>query len=256
MTEKIRWGEMNRWELDQRSEMIDTVILPIGSLEQHGPHLPLDTDSYDARYIVEKAIERMDPPRPPVLPVIPYGVSDHHMSFPGTVTIRPEVLEDIIVDIGRSILQHGFFKLYIYNGHGGNESAIRTAAQKLKKETGMLVVTDSFESFAPEREKLVESKNDVHAGEFETSLVLAVREDMVDERTIPEKEVEFPAPDMEFDHEPEFNYTWNTHELTKTGVIGDATKATKEKGEKLWDAGITRLKERLETVMEISHHFG
>ncbi|MFW5953016.1 MAG: creatininase family protein, partial [Candidatus Natronoplasma sp.] len=106
-----------------------------------------------------------------------------------------------------------------------------------------------------EREELVESDNDVHAGEFETSLVLAVREDMVDERTIPEKEFDFPDPKMEFDHEPEFNYTWNTHDLTKTGVIGDATKASKEKGEKLWEAGIERLKKRLETVIDISYPF-
>ncbi|MEF8832267.1 MAG: creatininase family protein [Candidatus Thermoplasmatota archaeon] len=229
MTEKIRWGEMNRWELNQRSEIIDTAILPIGSLEQHGPHLPLDTDSYDAEYVVKEAVKKLDPPRPPILPPIPYGISDHHMSFPGTVTLSPDTLEDIIVDVGRSILQHGFFKLYIYNGHGGNEASIRTAAQKLKKETGMLLVTDSFESFSPERKKTVESDNDVHAGEFETSLVLAVREEMVDERTIPEKEFDFPDPKMEFDHEPEFNYTWNTHDLTETGVIGDATKASKEK---------------------------
>jgi len=255
MTEKIRWGEMNRWELDQRSEMIDTAILPIGSLEQHGPHLPLDTDSYDAEYIVNKAVEKLGPPKPPILPTIPYGISDHHMSFPGTITLRPDTLEDIIVDIGRSIIQHGFFKLYIYNGHGGNEPSIRTAAQKLKKETGMLVVTDSFESFSPEAQELVESDNDVHAGEFETSLVLASREDMVDERMIPEKEYDFPDPKMEFDHEPVFNYTWNTHDLTKTGVIGDATKASKEKGEKLWKAGIDRLKRRLETVIDISHKF-
>lgn len=253
MTGKIKWGEMNRWELDQRSEMVDTAVLPVGSLEQHGPHLPLDTDSFDAEHVVEKAVERLDSPRPPILPGIPYGSSDHHMSFPGTVSINPDVLEETIIDIGRSVLQHGFFKLYIYNGHGGNESAIRTAAQKLKQETGMLVVTDSFESFAPEREEIVESDNDVHAGEFETSLVLSVREDMVDERTIPEEEVEFPDPKMEFDNDPEFNYTWNTHDLTKTGVIGDATKGTKEKGEKLWEAGIERLKGRLETVMDISH---
>ncbi|MFP4001468.1 MAG: creatininase family protein [Candidatus Natronoplasma sp.] len=256
MTERIRWGEMNRWELEQRKKMVDTAVLPIGSLEQHGPHLPLDTDSFNAKNIVEKAVERLDPPRPPILPVIPYGVSDHHMSFPGTVTISPHVLEETIIDIGRSILQHGFFKLYIYNGHGCNESAIKTAAQKLKEETGMLVITDSFESLTPERQEIVESKNDVHAGEFETSLTLAFREEMVDERTIPEEEVKFPDPKMEFDNDPEFNYTWDTHELTRTGVIGDATKASKEKGEKLWEAGIERLKDRLETVMDISHQLG
>ncbi len=255
MAEKIKWGEMNRWELDQRSEMVDTAILPVGSLEQHGPHLPLDTDSYDAGYLVEKAVEELDSAKPPILPTIPYGVSDHHMSFPGTVTLSSDTVEDMVVEIGRSVLQHGFFKLYIYNGHGGNDSALKTAARKLKKETGMAVFVDSFESVYPEKEKIVESANDVHAGEFETSLVLANREEKVDERTIPKKEYDFPDEKMEFDHEPEFFYSWHTHDLTETGVIGDASKASKEKGEKLWDASIQKVKNRLETVMEVSHQF-
>ncbi len=255
MTEKLKWGEMNRWELDQRSEMVDTAILPVGSLEQHGPHLPLDTDSFDAGYVVENAVKELDSAKPPILPTIPYGVSDHHMSFPGTVTLSPDTLEDMIVEIGRSVLQHGFFKLYIYNGHGGNESALKTAAKKLKEETGMAVFVDSFENMDQEREEIVESENDVHAGEFETSLVLANREDKVDERMIPEKEYEFPDERMEFDHEPEFFYSWHTHDITETGVIGDACKASKEKGEKLWEAGIERVKERLETVIEVSHKF-
>ncbi len=255
MAEKIKWGEMNRWELDQRSEMVDTAILPVGSLEQHGPHLPLDTDSYDAGYLVEKAVEELDSAKPPILPTIPYGVSDHHMSFPGTVTLSSDTVEDMVVEIGRSVLQHGFFKLYIYNGHGGNDSALKTAARKLKKETGMAVFVDSFESVYLEKEKIVESANDVHAGEFETSLVLANREEKVDERTIPKKEYDFPDEKMEFDHEPEFFYSWHTHDLTETGVIGDASKASKEKGEKLWDASIQKVKNRLETVMEVSHQF-
>lgn len=251
MEEKIRWGEMNRWELNQRAEMIDTAILPIGSLEQHGPHLPLDTDSYDAEYIVEKAVKRLEPPRPPILPLIPYGVSEHHMGFPGTVTIEPNTFEDFIVNIGQSVLQNGFKKLIIFTGHGGNESTIEIAARKLKKETGMDVFIDSFKLMDPEKEELVDSENDVHAGEFETSLVLAARETLLDERMIPEKEMEFPDQELEFDNDPEFSFAWNTHELTETGVLGDPEKATKEKGEKLWEAGIERLKKRIEVVMRL-----
>ncbi|MEF8874008.1 MAG: creatininase family protein [Candidatus Thermoplasmatota archaeon] len=251
MEEKIKWGEMNRWQLEQRAELIDTAILPLGSLEQHGPHLPLDTDRFDAEYIVEEAVERLDSPRPLILPTIPYGVSDHHMGFPGTVTVDSETLQDLIVNIGRSVIQHGFRKLFVLTGHGGNEAAVKTTARKLKKETGLDVYIDSFDLMDPEKDELVESENDVHAGEFETSLVLAVREDLVDERTIPEKEMDFPDPKLEFEHEPEFPFAWNTHDLTRTGVLGDAEKASKEKGEELWEAGIERLKERIEAVLDI-----
>ncbi|MFP3871380.1 MAG: creatininase family protein [Candidatus Natronoplasma sp.] len=251
MVEKIRWGEMNRWELEQRAEVVDTTILPIGSLEQHGPHLPLDTDSYDAEHLVEEAVRRLETPKPVILPTIPYGVSDHHMGFPGTVTVASKTLEDLIVDVGRSVIRHGFRKFFILTGHGGNEAAVKTAARRLKKETGMDVFMDSFDLMDPEKGELVESENDEHAGEFETSLVLAVREELVDERTIPEKEMEFPDPKLEFDHEPDFSFTWNTHDLTSTGVLGDPTKASREKGEKLWEAGTERLKERIKVVMDI-----
>ncbi len=254
MEEKIRWGEMNRWELEQRAKLVKTTILPIGSLEQHGPHLPLDTDSFDAEYIVEEAVKRLDSPKPVILPTIPYGVSDHHMGFPGPVTIDPKTLEDIIINIGRSVIQHGFIKLFILTGHGGNEATIKTAARRLKKETGMDVYMDSFDLMDPEKKELIESENDMHAGEFETSLVLAVREKLVDERTVPKKEMNFPDSKLEFEHEPEFSFAWNTHELTRTGVLGDPTKASKEKGEKLWDAGIERLKMRIKTVIDLERN--
>jgi len=252
MKGKIYWGRMNKNELDQRSKGIDTAILPIGSLEQHGPHLPLDIDSYDAEYLVKKTVEKLEPPRPPILPTISYGVSDHHMSFPGTVTLNSETLEKMILEIGKSIIEHGFSKLYICNGHGGNEAGINSAAQKLKKESDMMVIIESFQCMMPEKKELIESKNDVHAGEFETSAAMANRGKFVDEEAIPEKDVNFLHPKMEFDHEPNFIFTWKTHELTETGVIGDATKATKEKGEKLWEAAIERFKERLEIVIDLS----
>jgi len=79
--QKIKWGEMTRAELEQRTRFVDTALLPIGSIEQHGPHLPLDTDTFDAGYMLEEAVKRIESPKPLILPTIPYGVSDHHMGF-------------------------------------------------------------------------------------------------------------------------------------------------------------------------------
>lgn len=254
MKEKIFWGEMTRWELKNRTRMVKTALLPIGSLEQHGPHLPLDTDAFDAKYILEEAVKHLSGPKPPKLPTIPYGISHHHMSFPGTVTLRNETLENLIIDIGRSIIASGFQKLFIYNGHGGNTDTIKIAAKKLKRETGLLVFIDSGESMKPARDELVESENDVHAGEYETSTSMANRGELVMEEEIPEKSSKYPHESMEFDSEPPFHYAWDTHELTDTGVLGDPKKATKEKGEELWKRGIAKLSERIEIVIDLPPH--
>ncbi|MGM0509986.1 MAG: creatininase family protein [Thermoplasmatota archaeon] len=255
MAEKIFWGEMTRWELKERAESVDTALLPVGSLEQHGPHLPLDTDAYDAGYMLEKAVEKLSSPKPPILPTIPYGVSHHHMYFPGTVTLRNETLEMMIIDIGRSIISSGFQKLFIYNAHGGNTDTINIAAKKLKKETGLFVLIDSGESMEPGKKELVESRNDVHAGEYETSTSMANRGELVKEKMIPEESSKFPHETMEFDHEPPFHFVWDTHELTDTGVLGDPGKASEEKGEELWERGISKLAERIEIAIELTPPF-
>ncbi len=251
MNEKIEWSKMNRWELEQRSELVDLAILPIGSLEQHGPHLPLDTDSFIAKHMVKEAVKKLDSEKPPILPTIPYGVSERHMTFPGTVTLSSNILEEIIIDIGRSIIQHGFRSLYIYSGHIESLAPIENAARELKKETGMIVYYDSMESMEHVGEKIIKCDNDAHAGEVETSLSLALRNDLVDERTIPDKEHDFPDTKVEFDNKTRLDYTWKVYEISPTGIIGDATEADKEKGEKLWEIGVKELKERLETVLDL-----
>ncbi len=247
----VHWGELTREDLSCLSRYVDVALLPVGSLEQHGPHLALDTDSYDARYILEEAVKLLDAPKPPILPTVAYGVSDHHMSFPGTITLRPETLEAVIMDIGRSVAAHGFQKLFISNGHGGNTSVLNVVAQKLKRETGLLVFIDSGDCMEPGKKKLVESKNDVHAGEYETSTSLANRGELVDVDAIPDEEMGFPHPSMSFHHKPVFNYAWDTHELSSIGVLGDPTKATVEKGQKLWKMGIDLMAERINIVMDM-----
>ncbi len=250
----IHWGEMTREDILCVSRDVDLVLLPVGSIEQHGPHLPLDTDSFDAMYMLEEAVKRIDGPRPPILPTVSYGVSDHHMSFPGTVTLRPETLEAVLIDIGRSVATHGFQKLFICNGHGGNTSVLNIAARKLKRETGLLVFVDSGECMEPGKKGLIETKNDVHAGEYETSTSLANRNELVDSDAIPGQEMGFPHPSMAFNHVPPFNFAWDTHELSSTGVLGDPAKATVEKGEKLWESGISLLAERIKIVMGMKGH--
>ncbi|MFO8109503.1 MAG: creatininase family protein [Thermoplasmata archaeon] len=250
MIQKILWGEMTRLELKSLSEKVDTVLLPVGSIEQHGPHLPLDTDSFDAMYILEEAVKRLDDPKPPILPAVSYGLSEHHMGFKGTVTLRPETLAALVTDIGTSVREHGFRKMFIYNAHGGNTNVLRESAIRLKYDTGLQVYMDSGESMEPGKKELVKSENDVHAGEYETSTSLVNRGKLIDENKIMKPNLTFPHPHMEFDHRPSFFFTWYTHEITDTGAIGDPTKASVEKGKELWERGIDLLAKRIAIVSQ------
>ncbi len=251
MSEKIHWGEMTRVELKKLAEKTDTVLLPVGSTEQHGPHLPVDTDTFDAKYILEKACELLPDPKPPILPVIPYGVSGHHMGFDGTITLRDKTLHDIVVDIGRSVWVHGFKKMIIYNAHGGNTAVLRTAANTLKKDPGLRVFMDSGQSMEKGKKELVKSVNDVHAGEYETSTSLANRKELVDIDSIEKPELTFPHPSFEFNAEAPYFFNWNTDELTSTGVIGDPTVSNEEKGDELWERGIKTLSKRIKIILKL-----
>ncbi len=118
------WGEMTWPEAEQRFEEVDIALLPVGSIEQHGPHLPLDTDAFDAEYLAHKVAEACSSPPPLVLPLISYGISYEHNSFKGTIDIRNQTLSNLVYDIGMSVARNGICKLVIINGHGGNVPAL------------------------------------------------------------------------------------------------------------------------------------
>ena len=125
---RLLLNELTREEL-KRIAPKTVAIFPAGATEQHGPHLTLDTDTYDAEYLAIEAAKRVSRPRPIVLPGIPYGVAYHHMDFPGTLAVSPDVLSRLVVEVGLSAARHGITKLVIVNGHGGNVPALRYAAQ-------------------------------------------------------------------------------------------------------------------------------
>src|SRR5438067_67145 len=104
-------------ELRSRLGVTDVVIIPVGATEQHGPHLPLCTDSINIEAVAEDAARAETVL---VAPTITYGVSENHLAFCGTIAVRPQTLTAVLVDIGESILSHGFSRLLLLNGHGGN----------------------------------------------------------------------------------------------------------------------------------------
>lgn len=245
---KILLGEMTREEARERFAVCDLAILPVGSLEQHGPHLPLSTDAFDALYVSEKSVEKVSDPKPVVCPPINYGVSGYHMDFPGTITLSPQSLEQIVYEIGESLFMHGIRKLLIINGHGGNVPALKCAAQQLNHDLDLFVSVNSGEAWAKERKELFKGKNDVHSGEYETSTTLANRGHLVQMDKAVNGEMNFPSKYMEFEGDNIVAFKCRFKEITPTGVCGDATKADKERGQKLWNAAIKNTAELIEDL--------
>lgn len=252
------WGHLTWPEALQRFEQVDIAVLPVGSIEQHGPHLPLDTDAFDANYLALQVAEACSEPKPLVLPAISYGVSYHHEDFKGTVSISNDTLSRMVYDIGISISRSGIKKLVIINGHGGNSPALNYAAQMINRDAHIFVCVDTGETSDVDVYSLVETPNDVHAGEVETSTALAVRPHLVNMDLARREVPEFSSRYLDFTSKRGVAWYAYTRRISSSGVMGDPTRASVEKGKKIWDMMITHLVALVEdlksmTLEEIHH---
>ncbi len=207
-----------------------TVLLAVGSNEQHGPHLALGTDSLIGDKLVEEAACRLG--NILVAPTIRVGASEHHMAFAGTITLREEVLEEVLVDYCRSLARHGFRTILLIPTHGGNVETVARTAERLARESlSSNVVSLSDESAYLAAIVEVSSKHGItpgeagtHAGHLETSVMLALHPDIVDMEKATRGKVDLGYDTRDKLHEV------GMHRLSPTGILGDATKSTAEAG--------------------------
>ena len=240
------------WEYtsNQIRDMSGTQIFvqPIGSIEQHGPHLPLGTDSMIVSAFVERLIEKFQETDFPAifLPLMPYGKSNEHLNYPGTITYSLQTLINVLMDIGRSCARAGVKKFVFLNGHGGNHEVLDMIARELRIETGMQVfilhpllkiMPDAKDALSgvlsPEEEKL-----GIHAGRVETAVILRLYPDLVHTELA---QCDYPAnfDGCEYlDFSEKIPFGWMTQDVSKTGTIGNPLGATSEEGEK-WLSGVT-----------------
>jgi creatinine amidohydrolase/Fe(II)-dependent formamide hydrolase-like protein len=256
--QRYLWAELTWPEAQERFQHVDIALLPVGSIEQHGPHLPLDTDAFDANYLALRVAEACSDPKPMVLPNIPYGVSYHHDEFKGTVSISNDTLAKLVYDIGISISRNGIKKLVIINGHGGNSPALNYAAQMINRDAHIFVCVDTGETSDVDIYSLVETPNDVHAGEIETSAGLAVRPHLVKMDQARREVPEFSSRYLDFTSKRGVLWYAYTRKISHSGVMGDPNKASAEKGKRIWEIMITHLVALVEdlksmTLEEIHH---
>jgi len=180
----VRWDETNRERLGELLPEA-VVVVPTGATEQHGPHLPTGTDQFMAQTIVARATAGREFPRPIIIgPTVAYGASDHHLAFGGTLSMSVETFTAVIVDIARSVSTCGGKRLVFINGHGGNQGALTSAAATASNHFGMAVAWANYWDLIPAAAESEPPRPQIagHAGGFETSLILAVRPELVAER--------------------------------------------------------------------------
>jgi len=224
---RLTWPEMN-----DAIEMQKVVILPTGATEQHGPHLPLATDIFLAESVCRE-LARRAPDKVLILPGIPYGLNLHHIDFPGTIHIEPNHFMDFCVDVTKSVAYHGFKRIAIVNGHGSNMAMVDLVARRTLLETPSLCCAFGYYNMGKEEaHTILESKVYAHADEWETSLYLHFAKERVqmDKAAAGSDRV---GKTMTSDSTTQVRFSDYWGRWTKTGVHGDPTKATPEKGKKI-----------------------
>jgi creatinine amidohydrolase len=242
------WEQMTWPEIEIYLKAVDTVILPCGAIEQHGPHLPVDIDYYDAKHLAYEVAAACKDPKPLVLPTIPFGVSFHHDDFKGTLSVTNDALSKFVYDLGMSLAKNGVKKIVILNGHGDNAPTLNYAAQMIIRDTDMFVCVDTGETSDIVLYKLIDTPNDIHAGEIETSTSLALRPDMVQMDKAVNETVKFGSTYLDYDNDSGVNWYVHTHKISESGVMGDPTKATAEKGKKMWELMILHMVRFVESI--------
>lgn len=243
------WEEMSWPEIQERLHRMDTAILPCGAIEQHGPHLPVDVDYFDARWMAMQVAKNCKSPKPFVLPAIPYGVSYHHSEFKGTISVTNRALSRLIYDIGVNLAQSGIKKLVILNGHGDNKPTLTYAAQMINRDTRIFVCVETGETSDVDLYNLIDTHNDIHAGEIETSTTLFNRPHLVDMSKAVDETLDLENKYLDFTGDRGVSWYVHTQRISKSGVMGNAKKGTAEKGEMMWKIMIDKMTEFVESII-------
>jgi creatinine amidohydrolase len=227
------WKELTAEDLRAKAAANAIVILPVASMEQHGPHLPVGVDTILCEGVCKAGAERATPDVPVVVaPTLWCGMAEHHMAFGGTFTFDIPTYRAVLLAFLKSIQRHGFTRVLIVNGHGGNIAALNAFVPDFVREIGLKIAAATyFDLAAGDLAPLLDDQKGVHhACEVETSLMMVLAPETVKHDRLPEA---FGLRDG--DPRKEFRVTrfHAFRDITPSGVIGDARRASREKGEKV-----------------------
>jgi creatinine amidohydrolase len=249
--ERMTWPEVEQ----AIARGVDAVLIPVGTTEQHGPHMPLDTDCFIARSLCARAAEAGEAEGVELLvaPTLNVTLSWYHMQFPGSLRLSTPTFFQVFREICDSLAQHGFENLVAVNGHGGNAAALTVAVNHYLETTGRRVFLVQWWDLASDALAEIEGPM-IHAEEAETSLAMALGQRVETDRATRDAWDRGAAV-------KEAGLPWTSYgrygmrasgpgvvvpmdmlrDITESGVVGDATRASAETGEKIVEALIPRI---------------
>lgn len=250
-----RWMDMTSEAFSalDRSRLI--AVLPVGAIEQHGPHLPMSVDTATVQGFVDRTTARLASDVPVLfLPAQPVGKSNEHARYPGTLTLSAQTLIQVWSEIGDCVAAAGVRKLVLFNGHGGQESVMDIVARDLRARHGMLVVNVNWYQLGLP-EGTVDSDEDrfgIHAGDLETSILLALHPETVRM----DRARDFRSAEVALvDRTPTLGFVagaarvaWQTQDLNPAGACGNAAAASADKGQRVLDFVSDRFVEVLKDI--------
>jgi creatinine amidohydrolase len=256
---ELRTGDFARMQADGGAEGT-VAVLPVAATEQHGPHLPLCVDSALADGVIAAALPHLPPDlRVLFLPTQAVGFSPEHLRFPGTLSLSADTLMRLWTEIGEGVARAGVRKLVLLNGHGGQVGAMDLVARDLRARCGLLVYSASWfslplpaavsELFPPQ-----EHRFGIHAGDIETSMMLALRPRLVDmaaARDFPSTSQDRAARYALIGDGRSAKLGWQMQDYNPAGAVGNAAAATAAKGAAVIDAAARQLALLLQEVASL-----
>ena len=241
------WGALRSADFEHLDPARAVAVLPLGATEQHGPHLPLEVDRLLAQAMVGGAVSQLPTGTPVlVLPTVAVGLSTEHAAFAGTLTLTAETALRVLVELGQSVARAGVRKLLMFNAHGGHVALMDLAARELRTH-GLTVFHTSYEQLplgaAFEAFDPAERRHGVHAGEVETSMMLALAPQQVRMALAQDFESSAiarvqSAPLLGQGHS---RLGWHVQDLHPSGAVGHPERADAQRGQALLDAIATQL---------------
>lgn len=244
------WADLTTRDFARLDAEKTVALLPLGAVEQHGPHLPLSVDQTLVDGIVAAALAQLAADLPVlVLPTQAVGLSVEHARFAGTLTLRPETLIALWTEIGECVANSGVRKLLLFNAHGGHVGALDIVARTLRARCDLIVYGASWFSLPIEAEldalfSADERRFGIHGGEIETSMMLALCPQRVDMRAARDfdsssrqRAAEYPV----LGNGRSAKFAWQMEDVNPAGAAGNAARADADRGQKLVDAAARQL---------------